>query len=179
MSYLCNSRFYHSRSLQALIQMLLKFKVYFLKLGLTFVASENKNKSKYIPIFNHKSISCWLCITVLFKWGHTNIHCTVYSNRARKKWRWSRVKACFSSTAELAIIIFFSSLSVCALLPVGQRFIITLMKLKVGKSPKIFHINEWNYCSTKKMKDSYFVHCLTDFCEVTSKTTKSECFSSK
>ena len=76
-----------------------------------------------------------------------------------KKWRWSRVKACFSSTAELAIIIFFSSLSVCALLPVGQRFIITLMKLKVGKSQKIFHINEWNYCSsTKQLKDTYFVH---------------------
>ena len=82
----------------------------------------------------------------------------VDSNRARKKWRWSRVKACFSSTAELAIIIFFSSLSVCALLPVGQRFIITLMKLKVGKSQKIFQMNEWNYCSTKKFKATYFVH---------------------
>ena len=89
---------------------------------------------------------------MLFKWGHANLDCTVDSNRARKKWRWSRVKACFSSTAELAIIIFFSSLSVCALLPVGQRFIITLMKLKVGKSQKIFHINEWNYYSTKNWR---------------------------
>ena len=140
MSFLCYSCLHHSRSLQALIQMLASiiWKVYFLKSGLIFVNSWTQVQSEYIQTFSQKYVFSWLCITVLFKWGHANLHCTVDSNRARKKWRWSRVKACFSSTAELAIIIFFSSLSVCALLPVGQRFIITLMKLKVGKSQKIF-----------------------------------------
>ena len=136
-------------------------KVYFLKSGLIFVASEPKSNQNTFKLLVKNLYSVGyasLCSSSEVMLTYT-VH--VDSNRARKKWRWSRVKACFSSTAELAIIIFFSSLSVCALLPVGQRFIITLMKLKVGKSQKIFHINEWNYCSsTKKLKDTYFINFL-------------------